>query len=96
MPRHYDITIPDLTGRRAVVTGASDGIGLGIATRLAAAGAEVIMPVRNPVKGEAAVTRIREQHPAAKVSLESLDLSSLASVAALGESSAPTALPSTC
>ncbi len=85
MPRHYDITIPDLTGRRAVVTGASDGIGLGIATRLAAAGAEVIMPVRNPVKGEAAVTRIREQHPAAKVSLESLDLSSLASVAALGE-----------
>ena len=55
MPRQdIDITVPDLTGRRAVVTGASDGIGLGIATRLAAAGAEVVMPVRNPRKGEAA------------------------------------------
>jgi len=41
MPRpRPDITVPDLTGRRAVVTGASDGVGLGIAARLAAAGAE--------------------------------------------------------
>ena len=30
-----DIAIPDLSGRLAVVTGASDGIGLVIATRLA-------------------------------------------------------------
>lgn len=80
----YDITIPDLSGQRAVVTGASDGIGLGIATRLAQAGAEVIMPVRNTVKGEAAAATIRAQHPQAKLSLEALDLSSLASVAALG------------
>ncbi|MGW0159353.1 SDR family oxidoreductase [Mycobacterium sp. NPDC003323] len=81
----YELTIPDFTGRRAVVTGASDGIGLGIATRLAAAGAEVIMPVRNPVKGEAAVATIRAAHPRASLTLETLDLSSLASVAALGE-----------
>ncbi len=85
MPHDYDITIDDLSGKRAVVTGASDGIGLGIATRLAAAGAEVIMPVRNQRKGEAAVTTIRELHPQAKLSLAELDLSSLASVAALGE-----------
>ncbi len=86
MPRrHYDITVPDLTDRRAVVTGASDGIGLGIATKLAGAGAEVIMPVRNRVKGEAAVARIREQRPGAKLSLEQLDLSSLRSVTELGE-----------
>ncbi|WP_319447212.1 MULTISPECIES: SDR family oxidoreductase [unclassified Mycobacterium] len=81
----YDITIPDLFGKRAVVTGASDGVGLGIATVLAGAGAEVIMPVRNPRKGEAAVTKIRDQHPHAKLALESLELSSLASVAALGD-----------
>ncbi|MGK8503160.1 SDR family oxidoreductase [Nocardia asiatica] len=81
-----DITVPDLSGKRAVVTGASDGMGLGIATRLAAAGAEVIMPVRNPRKGEAAITRIRQAVPRAHVSLRSLDLSSLHSVAALGES----------
>lgn len=86
MPRgQYDIMIPDLSGKRAVVTGASDGIGLGIALRLAAAGAEVVMPVRNQRKGEAAVATIRREHPQAKLSLEALDLSSLASVAALGE-----------
>ncbi|OMC05597.1 short chain dehydrogenase [Mycobacterium sp. NS-7484] len=85
MPHDYDITIGDLTGKRAVVTGASDGIGLGIATRLAAAGADVVMPVRNPTKGEAAVAKIRQQHPQVKLTLEALDLSSLASVAALGQ-----------
>ncbi|WP_460980182.1 SDR family NAD(P)-dependent oxidoreductase, partial [Pseudactinotalea suaedae] len=69
MPSHIDFTMPDLSGTRALVTGASDGIGLGIATRLAGAGAEVIMPVRNPTKGEAAVARIRDRHPHAKVSL---------------------------
>lgn len=86
MPRGtIDIAIPDLAGRRALVTGASDGMGLGIAERLAAAGAEVILPVRNPRKGAAAIARIRQSVPAAKVSLRSLDLSSLESVAALGD-----------
>ncbi|MBO3675582.1 SDR family oxidoreductase [Streptomyces sp. NEAU-YJ-81] len=86
MPRKpIDITVPDLSGRRAVVTGASDGIGIGIATRLAAAGAEVLLPVRNPHKGEAALTTIRRTTPHANVSLRELDLSSLASVAALGK-----------
>lgn len=80
-----DITIPDLSGKLAVVTGASDGMGLGMASRLAAAGAEVIMPVRNPRKGETAITKIRASVPAAKVSLRDLDLSSLTSVAALGD-----------
>ncbi|MEU0471901.1 SDR family oxidoreductase [Streptomyces olivaceus] len=85
MPRpDFDITVPDQSGQRAVVTGASDGIGLGIATRLAAAGAEVVLPVRNPRKGEAALDAIRGQVPDADVSLRTLDLSSLDSVAALG------------
>ncbi|BBB00325.1 putative short chain dehydrogenase [Actinacidiphila reveromycinica] len=85
MPRRtVDVPVPDLTGRLAVVTGASDGIGLGLATRLAAAGAEVVLPVRNPRKGEAALAAIRAQVPAGRVSLRELDLSSLASVAALG------------
>ncbi|WP_327358319.1 SDR family oxidoreductase [Streptomyces sp. NBC_01304] len=86
MPRRpIDITVPDLSGKRAVVTGGSDGIGLGLATRLAAAGAEVLLPVRNPRKGEAAIAKIRQAHPTANVSLRELDLSSLDSVAALGE-----------
>jgi NAD(P)-dependent dehydrogenase (short-subunit alcohol dehydrogenase family) len=73
-----DVSVPDLTGKLAVVTGASDGIGLGLAGRLARAGAEVIMPVRNAAKGAAAVARI-----GGNVSTRTLDLASLESVAAL-------------
>ncbi|MFD8621251.1 SDR family oxidoreductase [Streptomyces sp. DSS69] len=87
MPRKTpDLILPDLSGKRAVVTGGSDGIGLGIAARLAAAGAEVVLPVRNQGKGERALAAIRRQAPGARVSLRSLDLSSLDSVAALGDS----------
>jgi NAD(P)-dependent dehydrogenase (short-subunit alcohol dehydrogenase family) len=86
MPRTpIDITLPDLTGRRAVLTGGSDGIGLRIATRLAVAGAEVVLPVRNPRKGEAAIAGIRRSAPSARISLRQLDLSSLASVRALAD-----------
>jgi len=83
MTRTPDITVPDLTGRRALVTGASDGVGLGLATRLAAAGAELVLPVRNRRKGEAALAVIRRHAPDADVVLRDLDLSSLESVAAL-------------
>ncbi|GAA0492878.1 short chain dehydrogenase [Paractinoplanes deccanensis] len=82
--KQQDITVPDLTGKLAVVTGASDGVGLSLATRLAAAGAEVVMPVRNERKGEAAIAAIRREHPRAALSPRRLDLSSLESVAALG------------
>lgn len=86
MPRtDIDLTVPDLTGTRAVLTGGSDGIGLGIATRLTAAGAELVLPVRNRGKGQAAVAQIRAAAPGATVVLRDLDLSSLESVAALGE-----------
>jgi NAD(P)-dependent dehydrogenase (short-subunit alcohol dehydrogenase family) len=83
--QRIDIPVPNLFGKRAVVTGASDGMGLGMAARLAAAGAEVIMPVRNQRKGEAAIAQINQVAPGAKVSLRSLDLSSLVSVADLGD-----------
>jgi NAD(P)-dependent dehydrogenase (short-subunit alcohol dehydrogenase family) len=85
MPRTHTITIPPLADKRVVVTGGSDGIGLGIATRLASAGADVVLPVRNPAKGEAAVASIRRAAPDAKVSLRQLDLSSLDSVTALAD-----------
>lgn len=84
MPRTPALTVPDLTGRLAVVTGGSDGIGTVIATRLAAAGADVLLPVRSGKKGDAALRRIRAAVDGARVSTRSLDLSSLESVAALG------------
>ncbi|MEU0467023.1 SDR family oxidoreductase [Amycolatopsis sp. NPDC006131] len=80
-----DIPVPDLAGKLAVVTGASDGVGLGLAARLAAAGAEVVMPVRNPRKGEAAIAKIRRPQPGAQLSLRDLDLSALDSVAGLAD-----------
>ncbi|TDC52748.1 SDR family NAD(P)-dependent oxidoreductase [Jiangella ureilytica] len=83
MPKTIDIDVPDLSGRLALVTGASDGIGFHIAARLARAGAEVVMPVRNRAKGQAAAQRIRERTPAAELDVRTLDLSSLASVSGL-------------
>jgi NAD(P)-dependent dehydrogenase (short-subunit alcohol dehydrogenase family) len=85
MPKPIDIAIPDLTGRLALVTGASDGIGLEIAARLARSGAEIIMPVRNARKGEDAAARIRERTPGARTTVRTLDLSSLESVVSLSD-----------
>ena len=86
MARHHrSVTVPDLSGKLAVVTGSNSGLGLGLATRLSAGGADVIMAIRNRAKGEAAIEQIRATVPTAKLAIKSLDLSSLASVKALGE-----------
>lgn len=72
----------DLTGKRALVTGASGGLGLETARALAAHGAEVILAARDAAKTDAALRTIREQVPGAKVAGTDLDLASLASVRA--------------
>ncbi|MEV8240708.1 SDR family oxidoreductase [Microbacterium testaceum] len=79
-----DIPLPSLTGKRAVLTGGSDGMGLVIAERLAAAGADLVLPVRNREKGERAARGIRDRHPKARIAVHDLDLASLGSVAAFG------------
>lgn len=71
---------PDLVGKLAVVTGANTGLGLGLATHFAVAGADVVLAVRNRAKGEAAVERIRDAAPDATLAIKHLDLSSLRSV----------------
>jgi NAD(P)-dependent dehydrogenase (short-subunit alcohol dehydrogenase family) len=76
----------DLSGRLAVVTGASAGIGVETARALAAAGAEVVMAVRDLPKGEKAAAQIRESLPQARLEVRELDLASLASVRAFGKS----------
>ena len=78
-------TVPELSGKLAVVTGSNSGLGFGLARRLSAAGAEVVMAIRNRAKGEAAIDEIRATVPNAKLSIRPLDLSSLGSVSALGE-----------
>ena len=80
MPSVKTVTVPDLSGKLAVITGSNSGLGLGLAKRLSAAGADVIMAIRNRTKGEAAADEIRATVPDAKLTIKSLDLASLASV----------------
>ena len=50
----------DLTGRRALITGSSQGIGFTLAAGLAAAGAEVVLNGRDISRLSAAATQLRE------------------------------------
>lgn len=70
----------DLTGRLAVLTGASSGLGLETARALALAGADLVLGVRNLAAGEALA---REIAPSARGAVRALalDLSDLGSVA---------------
>ena len=52
----------DLTGRRALVTGSSQGIGLALAKGLAAAGADVVLNGRDEAKLAAAAKEIGAKH----------------------------------
>ncbi|MYM62294.1 oxidoreductase [Pseudomaricurvus sp. HS19] len=70
----------DQSGRIAIVTGASSGIGLEAARALAAKGAEVILAVRDAAKGSSALRSITDSCPGAEVSMELLDLADLGSV----------------
>ena len=71
----------DLRGRVAVVTGASGGLGLQTASSLAAAGADVVMGMRDSEHGRAAAERVAAAAaPGARVSSEALDLASLEAV----------------
>jgi NAD(P)-dependent dehydrogenase (short-subunit alcohol dehydrogenase family) len=52
------MTSPDLSGRTAIITGASRGIGLAIAERLAAAGANVVLTARKQESADAAAEQV--------------------------------------
>jgi protochlorophyllide reductase len=79
------VDIPDLTGHRAVVTGANAGLGLEIVHALAAHGAEVVLACRNTAKADAAAAQVRSRTPAAKLDVRALDLSDLGSVASFAD-----------
>jgi NAD(P)-dependent dehydrogenase (short-subunit alcohol dehydrogenase family) len=66
----------DLTGKRAIVTGASSGIGIETARALAEAGADVTLAVRDTDLGARVAAGIAGQH----TSVSKLDLSDLDSV----------------
>ena len=77
--------IPDLSGRRAIVTGANSGIGYQTALQLVRHGATVVLACRSPERGAAALDRLRDEAPDADATLAALDLADLASVRAFSE-----------
>jgi NAD(P)-dependent dehydrogenase (short-subunit alcohol dehydrogenase family) len=75
MPTFSASSIPDMTGKTVVVTGANSGIGRVAASALADHGARIILAVRNTEKGDAAAAQM-----AGTTEVRRLDLASLASV----------------
>ena len=69
-----------LTGKVAVVTGASAGLGIETARVLAGAGATVIMLARDPEKLAPVLVQLREENPAAQLDSAIVDLADLESV----------------
>jgi 2-deoxy-D-gluconate 3-dehydrogenase len=76
----------DLTGRVALVTGGNGGIGLGMATGLAKAGATVMVAGRNAAKNDAAVAGLRAL--SAKAESIAVDVTDPASITAMVEETA--------
>jgi NAD(P)-dependent dehydrogenase (short-subunit alcohol dehydrogenase family) len=72
--------IPDQSGRTAIVTGANSGIGRAAARALAAAGARVVLAVRNTEKGASAAADMP-----GNIEVRPLDLASLDSVRAFAD-----------
>jgi len=70
----------DLSGKRAVVTGASSGIGVETARALAAAGADVTLAVRNIDAGNRTASNIAATTGNQRVHVEQLDLLDHASI----------------
>ncbi|MBG0820128.1 SDR family NAD(P)-dependent oxidoreductase [Planomonospora sp. ID91781] len=80
MARWTAADIPDLTGRNAVVTGASEGVGFHTALELARHGARVVLASRDRGRGEAAAARIRAETGGGAAEWLALDLGDLASI----------------
>jgi len=74
--------LPDLSGKVAVVTGATGGIGGPLARELARAGATVVIAARDAGRGAATAQAVRATVPGASVEVEALDLAGLDSIRA--------------
>lgn len=72
----------DLTGKRAIVTGASSGLGIETVRALASAGAEVTLAVRELETGEQVADEIRDSTDNSHLSVGRLDLADQTSVIA--------------
>jgi NAD(P)-dependent dehydrogenase (short-subunit alcohol dehydrogenase family) len=72
-----------MKGKVCVITGATSGIGLVAAERLAAMGARLVLVGRDRARGEQALAQIRRRVPAAELRIHYADLSRLAEMSHL-------------
>src|SRR5438105_2283865 len=72
--------IPDQTGRRVVVTGATSGLGENVAVQLARCGADVVLAGRNEEKLARTLEDVRRLAGADSFSTALVDLADLSSV----------------
>ena len=75
LPHFKPKNLPDLTGTRAVITGANSGIGFHTAAALVEHGAEVVLACRNTEAGREAAKKFK-----GVCSVEELDLASQTSI----------------
>lgn len=75
----------DLKGKHAIVTGGASGIGVETVRALAVAGAAVTVPARNPAQAETVIAQLRAETGNAAITVEAMDLASLASVRAFAQ-----------
>jgi NAD(P)-dependent dehydrogenase (short-subunit alcohol dehydrogenase family) len=75
----------DIRGKRALITGATSGIGEVTARELLRRGAQVVMTTRSRAKGEAVAAALRAQVPGAQLELLEGDLSSMREVKRVAE-----------
>jgi NAD(P)-dependent dehydrogenase (short-subunit alcohol dehydrogenase family) len=77
--------VPDQHGVLAVVTGANGTLGAETTRRLAAAGASVVLAVRDVARGEQLRAQLLTEHPGADLTVRRLDLADLTSVRAFSQ-----------
>ncbi|MEU3528971.1 oxidoreductase [Streptomyces sp. NPDC038707] len=77
--------IPDQEGRVFVVTGANSGLGLATARALARKGAQVILAVRDEVKGQRVIAQAAADGQGARLEVRRLDLADPDSVRAFAD-----------
>lgn len=77
--------LPDMTGKRILVIGASGGVGSHLVDRYAAAGAHVIIASRTPATAATALEAAQARNPGAKLTAVAGDTNSYASAAAFAD-----------
>ncbi|PFH62180.1 hypothetical protein XA68_14721 [Ophiocordyceps unilateralis] len=75
-----EVHLENLTGRTAIVTGGSLGIGYEVSRALAHAGCKVIMVSRSRKNGDSAIDKIRQESPDADIDWRECDMGNLSQI----------------